>query len=152
MKRLEHLTDLYIAMNAETHDSFQFTQPLHIDADLLLPVHTSLESMIMTSFESLSHTPVKVNNVAREVTAYASGTKQSALRYLDVLEKQKRLVMDSISPLVKANKVFIEIYGAEKFKELKNTTVQYFDRVHSHPIPAMNGVADAIKRFSSVSQ
>lgn len=146
MKKLEHLTDRYLEMSVEAHEVFQVSKPLHIDSGLLLPVHTGLESMIMDSVESLSHTSLKLDNVAREVTAYASGTKQSALRYLDVIEKQKRLISDSISPLIKANKVFIEIYGAAKFKELKNTLVQYFDRVHSHPIPIMNGVADAIKR------
>ena len=131
-------------MSAEAHQAFEYIKQYHVDADLLLPVHNGLEQDIMSSVEALSKKSVSLPNVLREVVEYASTLKQAALRYLDVIEKQKTLVVDSISPLIKANNVFLEIYGPEKFASLENVTVHYFDRQNNHPRAAMDELAEGI--------
>ena len=144
MHKLEHRTDLYMDLSVEAHQAFQYIKQYHVDADLLLPVHSSLEQNIMTSIERLSHQSVSLPNVSREIVEYASSLKQAALRYLDVIEKQKTLIVDSISPLVKANTAFKEIYGAKKFLSLENTEVHYFNRDYNHPRESMDDLSAGI--------
>ena len=144
MHKLEHRTDLYMDLSVETHQSFEYIKQYHVDADLLLPVHNGLEQDIMTSVEQLSQKSVSLSNVSREIVEYASTLKQAALRYLDVIEKQKTLIVDSISPLIKANAAFKAIYGAKKFLSLEQTPVHYFDKQNNHPREAMDVLAGAI--------
>lgn len=144
MHKLEHRTDLYMDLSVEVHDAFQYIKQYHVDADLLLPVHSSLEQNIMTSIERLSQKSVSLPNVSREIVEYVSSLKQAALRYLDVIEKQKTLIVDSISPLIKANAAFKAIYGAKKFLSLENTEVHYFDRDYSHPRESMDALSAGI--------
>ena len=144
MKKLEHRTELYLGMSAEAHQAFEYIKQYHVDADLLLPVHNGLEQDIMTSVERLSHKSVSLPNVSREVVEYASSLKQAALRYLDVIEKQKTLIVDSISPLIRANQVFKEIYGAKKYLSLENTQVRYFNHDTNHPREAMDALVAGV--------
>ena len=144
MHKLEHQTELYLDLSVDAHQAFEYIKQYHVDADLLMPVHDRLEQDIMTSIERLSQSSVSLPNVAREVVEYASTLKQAALRYLDVIEKQKTLIVDSISPLIKANNAFKEIYGPKKFSSLEQTAVQYFDRDHQHPLIIADELSNAI--------
>ena len=146
MHKLEHRTDLYMDLSVEAHQAFQYIKQYHVDANLLMPVHNGLEQNIMTSIERLSQKSVSLPNVSREVVEYASTLKQAALRYLDVIEKQKTLIVDSISPLIKANNVFKEIYGPKKFASLENTSVHYFDQQSGHPREAMDSLINGVLR------
>lgn len=143
MHKLEHVTDLYLNMSVETHRAFEYVKPYLVDIDLLQPVQTDLERKIMSSIESLSHATLSLDKVVREVVDYVSTLKQSTTRYLDVIEKQKRLVSDSISPLLKANQAFIAIYGQDTFQDLENTSVRYFKK-DANPIHIVNMLATAI--------
>lgn len=144
MHKLEHQTELYLDLSVEAHQAFEYIKQYHVDTDLLMPVHDRLEQDIMMSVERLSQKSVSLPNVAREVVEYASTLKQAALRYLDVIEKQKKLITDSISPLVKANNAFKEIYGPKKFSSLDQTSVQYFDRDYQHPLLVADELSNAI--------
>lgn len=143
MHKLERVADSYLNMSVEAHRAFEYVKPYLVDIDLLQSVQTNSQSKILTSIESLSPTTMSMDKVVREVVDYASTLKQSTTRYLDVIEKQKRLVSDSISPLLKANQTFIAIYGADTFRDLKNTSVPYFNK-DNNPFELLNVLATAV--------
>jgi hypothetical protein len=143
MKKLTNLTDDFLLMDVEIHEAFERIRPYRINVNLLAQGYTKDK---VTSLEALSTTSLHPDTIVKETVAYASSLQQSVNRYLDVIEKQCKLASDSINPLLEANLVFKTIYGEERYKNLKNTKVNYFskDPKRDYPLAILEQVAESI--------